>query len=176
MKTRLSKNITPILNTLDDVDARLGDLAYATNERIRRVADMDAMILEIKQKFEVDLNAAEADIKSACADLEMWATANPDQFVKRKSLELLNGVLGFRTGTPKLVPLARAWTWEKITEQVCAFLPNFVRSKPEVDKEAILGQRDEPAIQAILPRCGLKVTQGEKFFVEPKLTDVVSKN
>lgn len=169
MKTRITKNISPVLTGLSDVDQRLHDLATDTNYRIALVSAMDDEILQIKKQYETQINEAEARIKQITDDLEAWASANPDLFTKRKSIEFLNGVIGFRTGTPKLVPLSRGWTWEKITKAVCAYLPNFTRSKPEVDKQAIIAQAAE--LEAILPRCGIKVMQGEKFFVEPKLTE-----
>ncbi len=174
-KERISKNVTPNLTTLAEVEERMGDLARHTNARIALIAEMDARILAIKNEYEFELADVDKISRLATEDLEAWSNANPDQFIKRKSIEFLNGTLGFRTGTPKLVPLARAWTWEKITGAVCLCLPNFIRNRPEVDKEAIIGQRDDPTVAAMLPHCGLKVTQGEKFFVETKLTELASK-
>lgn len=170
-KTRLKKSLTLKLTTRDEAEERMRELALAANLRITLLADMDAQILAIKEQYEADLAAQDKAIQAAADDLEAWALANPDEFGKKKSIEMLSGILGFRTGTPKLSPLNKTWTWARITEAVCLMLPAFVRSKPEVDKEAILGQRDEEAIRAVLPLCGLRVVQDEGFFVEPKLTN-----
>ena len=63
------------------------------------------------------------------------------------------------------------WSRRPVTAAVERLLPNFIRNKPEVDKEAIIGQRDDLA--EFLPKVGLKVMQEESFYVEPKLTEQV---
>jgi phage host-nuclease inhibitor protein Gam len=108
-------------------------------------------------------------IKEKSEALRAWAEANPDQFPRdRKSIQFVTGVLGFRTGTPKLALLGKT-TWDMALRAVMGLLPNFVRNEPAIDKEAILAQRDELA--DFLPKVGLKVTQEEAFFIEPALTD-----
>lgn len=172
MKTRITKNITPALVTREDADARLRDLAIATATRAGLVADMDREIIEIKKIYAEEISRQDDLIQAASNDLESWALANPSDFIKPKSIEMLHGTIGFRTGTPKL-KLLRGWTWEKVTAAVAGLLPNFIRNKPEVDREAIIGQRDELA--EVLPSVGLKVDQDEGFFIVPKLTDPETK-
>ena len=169
-KTRI-KIPLPALATREEAEAAMNELAQAANFKRKLAAQRDKLVLEINRRFEGDFADLETALALKTDLLRVWADAHPEEFPKgRKSLDMLSGTLGFRTGTPRLALLNRAWNWEKVTAAVCQFLPNFVRSKPEVDKEAILGQRDEAAIQAVLPRCGLKVSQDESFFVEPKLT------
>ena len=162
----------PLLASRDEAEAVMHELALAANSRRKFVARMDTKILDVQNQFAPAIAECDAAIKAKTDALRAWAEANPQEFGKRKSIDFLSGILGFRTGTPKLALLNRAWNWEKVTDAVCHHLPNFVRSKPEVDKEAIIGQRDEEEIQAVLPRCGLKVVQGESFYVEPHLTEV----
>jgi len=159
------------LATREEAEAAMHDLAAAANNKRRLTATMDKRILAIKEAAEPDLAACDALIKERTEELRGWAESHPELFEKKKSLELFAGRLGFRTGTPKLALLGRNFTWESVTQLVCQFLPNFIRSRPEVDKEAILAQRDEEAVKAILPRCGLKVVQQEGFYAEPTLTD-----
>lgn len=167
MKPRIKKSLAPALTTRDDAEARVHDFAVAANQRATLVAEMDARILEIKNQFQDQIAAADAQMKAAADDLEAWAIANPAEFAGKKSIEFLDGFLRFRTGTPKLALLNRQWNWDSVTAAVARLLPNFVRNKPEVDKEAILGQRDELA--EYLPGVGLKVVQDEGFTVEAKL-------
>jgi len=169
---RITKNITPRLTTREDADARLRDLALATTTRNGLVAEMDEEIIAIKDRYSEEIGLQDDLIKAASADLEAWALANPSEFIKPKSIEMMHGTLGFRTGTPKL-KLLRGWTWEKVTQAVEGLLPNFIRSKPEVDKEAIIAQREE--LGEFLPTVGLKVDQDEGFFIVPKLTDPETK-
>lgn len=166
-KNRIKKSLTAVVQTREEAEARMNHLAEFTNTRIAVVAQMDAQILAIKKDHEEHIAQLDGLIKQAGDDLETWALANPELFEKPKSLALLSGTLGFRTGTPKLALLSR-WNWKQVTAAVEQLLPNFIRNKPEVDKDAILGQRDELA--EFLPSVGLKVTQAEGFFIEPKLT------
>lgn len=169
-KNRIKKNL-PTIRSREEAEARMNDLASTANNRRRLVAQRDAEVLAINSKFEGRLATCEQAIDEATDALRVWAESFPEEFPKgRKSLELVSGTLGFRTGTPKLALLSRAWTWEKVTEAVQRWLPNFIREKPEVDKENILNQREE--LEPLLARCGVKVLQGESFFIEPKLSDM----
>jgi phage host-nuclease inhibitor protein Gam len=166
-KNRIKKTVNTV-QTREEAEARMRDLANATNERIAIVAEMDKEILAVKEAFEQDLAIQDARIKEASDDLEAWALAHPELFQKPKSVAFLSGVIGFRTGTPALALLNRKWNWELVTAAVAKVLPAFIRQKPEVDKAAILSQREELA--EFLPLVGLKVSQGETVYVEPTLT------
>jgi phage host-nuclease inhibitor protein Gam len=167
-KNRIKKSLTAAIQTRGEAEERMRDLATAASFRISLIADMDAEILAIKKQYEADIAGQDALVKQAADDLEAWALANPAFFEKPKSIAFLSGTMGFRTGTPKLALLNRKWNWETVTSAVENLLPNFIRNKPEVDKDAILSQRDELA--EFLPLVGLKVTQDEGFYIEPKLT------
>ena len=160
-----------LIETRDAAEAVMNDLAQTANNKRKLVARRDHEVLALNAKYEPDLAACDADLKAKTEALNAWASSHPEEFPKgRKSIEFLSGTLGFRTGTPKLALLSRGWTWEKVNEAVGKLLPNFIRNRPEVDKAAIIGQRDE--LGEFLPRVGVKVTQGETFFADPKLTDV----
>jgi phage host-nuclease inhibitor protein Gam len=174
-KNRIKKSLQFTVQTREDAEARMNDLAVAANTRVSLIADMDAQILAIKQQYESDIATQDAFIKAASDDLEAWALANPDLFQKPKSLSFLSGVMGFRTGTPKLALLNRKWNWDLVLDMIlkCGFA--FVRTKPEVDKEAILAFYSEatdkaPVQEKVLTPIGLKVVQDEGFYIEPKLT------
>jgi phage host-nuclease inhibitor protein Gam len=168
MKQRIKKSLALVIQSRAEAETSVNLVAGLINERRAVAAELDAKTLELKSEYDLELAGLDVQIKRGFEDLEAWAIANPDEFGKQKSIEFLAGTVGFRTGTPKLVPLNRKWTWEKITAAVQQWLPNFIRSKPEVDKAAIISQRDE--LSAFLPSVGLQVTQGETFYVEPNLT------
>lgn len=169
---RIKKQLTLVVQTRAEAEAAVTAVAELVNARRAWAATMDDEILGIKNKYEVQLGQLDARIEQSCGDLEAWALANPDEFGKKKSIEFIAGTIGFRTGTPKLALVSRAWTWERVTAAVAQLLPNFIRNKPEVDKEGIIATRDELA--EFLPQVGLKITQGETFYVEPKLEEVKS--
>lgn len=170
-KTRIKiKLSTETLITRDDAEQAMNALALAENNKRKLVAQRDAAVLKIQENSAPGITECEVFIDKATRELQAWAEANPDAFTKgRKSLDLAAGTLGFRTGTPKLALLSRAWNWKKVTDALMLHLPNFIRSVPEPDKESLLAQREELA--PMFPLIGVKVEQGESFFIEPKLTD-----
>lgn len=163
----------PQISTRIEAEAAVGHIAQLVLNRKSITANMDEQIVAVRSRCEGSLSEIETLLDATTEALRIWAQAHPEEFPKdRKSIDLVQGVIGFRTGTPKLVPLNRRWTWEKITTALRTYLPAFLRDHPEVDKEAILAQRDEQAIKEALPLVGLKVVQDEGFYVEPKLTKV----
>jgi phage host-nuclease inhibitor protein Gam len=166
-KTRIKKTIG-FLNSRTEAEATVAKVAELINLKRSVTAAMDERLLEIKKEYEGQLGDLEAQINNGTEQLQQWALENPAEFGKKKSIAFLAGVIGFRTGTPKLVVL-RGWNWKKALEAVQVHLPNFIRQAPEIDKESILAQREELA--PALPLVGMKVDQGETFFIEPNLTD-----
>jgi len=168
-KSRIKINL-PTITTRDEAEACMNELALAENNRRKLLAIRDGQVLAINSKYEAGIAACAEDVKEKSDALRAWAEAHPEAFPKgRKSLDLVSGVIGFRTGTPKLALLSRAWNWEKVLAEAMHYIPNFIRSKPELDKESIIAQREELA--GALPRICVKVVQEESFFVEPALTD-----
>ena len=181
-KTNRIKINLPFPTTRDEAECLMTDLAIVVNNQRKIQADRDAAVLEINERCAPDLAQCEELIKAHTEALRAWAEANPDQFPKgRKSLPMSNGVLGFRTGTPKLSLFSRAFTWEKVLQALRAASAwcNYIRIKEEVDKEAILASHsqclDKPTFEADLRRFGIKVSQDESFYVEPNLTETTAR-
>lgn len=169
-KSRIKINRTE-LHTREEAADLAHHVATDINLRISHTARMDAEILAVKQQYAPGFAAIESRIQCGTDILMRWAEANPGEFKGKRSIDFGQAVVGFRTGTPKLELLNRKWTWKKVLAAMQQLLPAFIRDKPEVDKEALLAQRDEEVLQYALPKVGLKVVQGETFFVEPSLTE-----
>ena len=168
----------PIITDRHEAEAVMNEVANATNNRRKFIADADALKLKIDEKYALSIAACDEVIKSKSDALRAWAEANPDAFQKgRKSIEFASGILGFRTGTPKLALLNRSWTWDKVLERLKTNFPNFIRIKREVDKDAVLAfaVATSPTADAITSN-GMKVVQEESFYVEPALTDTEVKS
>lgn len=165
------------LNTRAEAEEAISTVAALTNKRRIVAAQMDKRLLAIKEEYEAELGHLDKEIAAGSDSLRAWAEANPQEFPKgRKSIEFLAGTLGFRTGTPKLALLSRAWTWDKVLAAIEAFSFQFIRNTPAVDKEAILAfaaaEADKARLEAkVLRPIGLKIVQDESFYVEPKLTE-----
>lgn len=168
MKNRIKKQIAAPL-TREEVESAVNDIAFQITNRRRIETEINRLKLAVDEQYGKPIAALDEAIELRTAQVQAWAQAHPEEFEKRKSIEFASGTIGFRTGTPKLVLLNRKWTWEKALEAVQGWLPNFIRNKPEIDKEAIIAQADE--LGATLPNCGLKVTQAESFFIDPNITE-----
>jgi phage host-nuclease inhibitor protein Gam len=166
----------PQISTREEAETAVGQIALAIINKTNLTSQMDEEVANARKKYEGNLTAIDADVEAKTEALRIWAEANPDAFPKgRKSLDFVQGTIGFRTGTPALALLNRKWNWDKVTKALQERLPAFLRDKPEMDKASLLAQRDEKIIAENLPLVGLKVTQDEGFFVEPKLTKVESR-
>lgn len=128
---------------------------------------MDVEITRIRSKYDEELSALKEQKEEAFEKLQSYAENNRQDFGSKKSLEFTHGVLGFRTGTPKLKTL-RGYTWPSVTNLLKEFLPSYVRSIEEPAKDRLLSDRDDPNVKANLAKVGLLVDQDEAFYVEPK--------
>lgn len=142
--------------------------AKAQAERDRITADIELRCAQIREKHQERLSQLTATMDGAFDTLQAFATENQAElFSKKKSLEMVHGTIGFRTGTPKLKTL-KGFTWASALQLVKEFLPGHVRLSEEIAKDRLLADRDEAGVAANLARCGIAVVQDESFFVEPK--------
>jgi len=158
--------------------------ADASVQKIK--AEIELKCAQIREKFQDKLAALEAEKETAFDTLQSFATENQvELFSKKKSFDMTHGVIGFRTGTPKLKTL-KGFTWASVLTLVKEFLPSYVRMSEEVAKDKLLADREletvpvlhgegdnvtEPMTSA-MARCGIQVVQEETFFVEPKKEEI----
>lgn len=170
-KTREVKKLITENISVTDAESIFAEYATADAKVQKTNALMDIAITKIRDKFKDELTELE-DVKAACFEkLQHFAITSPELFTQKRSIELMHGKLGFRTGTPALKTL-KGFTWSSSLNLVKEFLPDFVRTKEEVDKESLLAKRDDLDISGKFSKCGIKVEQAETFFVEPKKEDV----
>jgi phage host-nuclease inhibitor protein Gam len=168
---RIKKQLSPTL-TRSDIDLLLSDLQLTCANEQRILALKNEQIAKVEQSYALDLAALDTAKATLTGQIQRWAEANPAEFGKKKSIETPCGKFGFRTGTPKLSPLNRKWTWASILAAMKSnpFWAGWVRIKEEVDKEKILADaRPSELSTDLLATVGIRVTQDETFFIEPKL-------
>jgi phage host-nuclease inhibitor protein Gam len=173
MKTK-NRIKAPVSESLSraEVEALLVDFQLICINEQKLLAKKNSEVSTVEQRYASQLGEIASGKKSIALRLQTWAEANPAEFEKRKSIETPCGKLGFRTGTPKLGLLNRKWTWETVLKGLMVFRQSFVRTKEEVDKETILANHAAGNITGEgLAELGLKVTQDETFYVEPKLEE-----
>jgi phage host-nuclease inhibitor protein Gam len=161
-------------------DAKIGELT----------SKMDVEITRIREKYQGRLAELSDTKEQAAQKLQHFAESRRQElFIKKKTLDLLHGSIGFRTGNFQLKTL-KGFTWDAVRNLVKEFLPDYIRTKEEVDKESLLADRsaaldtdDEatlalpeeqrPKVSSLFEKCGVRVAQEETFFIEPKKEELV---
>lgn len=140
---------------------------------VKNVTDRQAEeALKIYATASKTIEVAKTIIDNQFEVLEVYAKENGDLFKNRKSLELKHGTIGFRTGTPK-VKWLRGISAAEVLERIKKYLPTmFIRE--EVNKLALIAQRNDPAVTGNAVKCGFEIVQEESFFVDPKAEEAKS--
>lgn len=163
--------------TREAADEAFAKYAKADAESSKITADIELQCAKIREKYAGRLAELDAAKTVAFDTLQSFATENQAELFSKKSLDMAHGVIGFRTGTPKLKTL-KGFTWASALQLVKEFLPAYVRTTEEVAKDKLLADRDmdvsvkdgagEVKLSQEMTRCGIQVVQDETFYVEPK--------
>jgi phage host-nuclease inhibitor protein Gam len=157
--------------TREQAEAIVGDITEIKIEETAAKALMDQRLKDVRQEFEAQLSSINDQLTPLLLQIQAWAEANPAEFGKAKSIDMLHGVIGWRISTPALKTLS-GWTWARVLEALKSLgHAAFIRTKDDIDKAAIIGQR-ENLLDGDLRLFGCKIVSEESFFVEPKTTPV----
>lgn len=167
--------------TREAADEAFASYAKADAQSAKITADIELQCAKIREKYANKLAELEGEKEKAFDTLQAYATENQAElFTKKKSLEMAHGVIGFRTGTPKLKTL-KGFTWASALQLVREFLPGYIRQTEEIAKDKLLADRCAEITQDgitspmgdHMAKCGITVVQDETFYVEPKKEDGV---
>jgi phage host-nuclease inhibitor protein Gam len=152
----------------EQMEAAFGEYAVA-DARLQKIsATIDVQVTNIREKHADEIARLNDTKEKAFEVMQAFALENKDTlFAKKKSLDSVHGVLGFRTGTPKLKTL-KGFTWGAVTNLLKEFLPAYIRITEEPAKDKLLADRDDEQTAALFPKVGIAVVQDETFYVEPK--------
>lgn len=170
MSQKRIKLSAPTIRTRAEAEQVVGDIRLATIERDRRKLDIEQAKKVIDDAHAEVIADLTRKIELCCEGLRTWAEGNPAEFGARKSLELTHGTIGWRLGNPTLKTLAGR-TWDMVLAAAREVAPRFVRKKEEVDKQSLLAER-ETVGPDMLRLLGVRVSQDEPFFVDPKIDEV----
>lgn len=142
--------------------------AKADAQQAKITAEIELGCARLREKHQERLSTLQAEKDAAFEKLQSYAMENQiELFAKKKSLEMVHGVIGFRTGQPKLKTM-KGFTWASALQLVKEFLPGHIRMTEEIAKDKLLADRDDEEVAQNLNRCGIMVAQDESFYVEPK--------
>lgn len=172
MATRKKKVI------ITGVSREAADEAFATyaksDAQLQKInADIELQCAKYREKYADKIASLSEERDKAFDTLQAFATENQAElFTKKKSLDMAHGVIGFRTGTPKLKTL-KGFTWASALQLVREFLPDYVRQTWDIAKDKLLADRETDTMLENMAKCGIQVVQDEAFYVEPKKEDAV---
>lgn len=165
-KTREKKPVMTC-KTVEDAEKVMAEYATADARLAKVNATMDEQITAIRNKYADQVAELQEVREEKLNDLHFFAEGNAQLFDKKKSLPMAHGIIGFRTGTPKLKTLKK-FTWGSVTEMLKNFLPEYVRTVDEPAKDKLLADRDNEEVNKFFAKCGIEVDQDETFYVELK--------
>jgi phage host-nuclease inhibitor protein Gam len=166
MKRKSKKVITGV--TEQQYEESFAQYAKTDAEIQRITATMDLQITKIRDNYSGRITQL-SDLREQLFELiQAYAIEHRETlFARRKSIEAPHGIIGFRTGTPKLKTL-KGFTWNAVTHLLREFLPKYVRIEEEPAKDKLLADRDKADVSELFQKCGLEVTQDESFYIELK--------
>lgn len=163
-KTRIKSTAiaAEVPQTREQAAEAIADIGLANRELERINADMNDALASTKERFEQMAEPLRQKIAAKTQGIQTWAEANRDQLTnggKVKTAALTTGEIAWRTRPPS----CRINGAEAVLDILRRMnLARFIRTKEEINKEAIL---NEPAAVANVP--GISISQGEDFVVTP---------
>ena len=165
-KARLKASVGITEVSLQEAEKQLMEFANAASQIKMIQADIELRISKIREGWQEALLRYEGIQKEAATKLQIFAETNREEyFAKRKSLEMTHGVIGFRMGNYTLTKPNKK-TWDVITGILQKEAPEYVRTKQEPNKEALIA--DSNKLKDLFEKTGLSISQTESFYVEPK--------
>ena len=135
--------------------------------RAEMIRTKEAEIDIIWDKYRAPLAEVERYLDLETAWVENWMRENPGSLRENRCLHCEHAIIGFRAMIPRIERASRRWTWSRIalTLSDLTWGKRYLRQPPaEVDKEAIVADL-ESLSPVELREAGIKIVQGERFFV-----------
>jgi len=161
--------------TLAQAQEASNTYAAKKNQLSQIEAEMNERLNDIKSEYADDINQLQSELEEPVAILQAYATEQIPEGSKKKSIDLLHSVIGFRTGTPK-VNKSKSFTWDAVLELIKKnkMFKSFIRPKEEINKEAILAEKNKELLKALKEEAYVFIDQDETFYITPKVEEVIT--
>lgn len=146
----------------EQVVEAIGEIGKLQRQRDRIAAEMNDKIAAIKQKYEEQAAPHAARITELASGVQSWCESRREELTqcgKVKTVALPTGEVCWRLSTPKVMVRSEELVMETLRKMG---LDRFIRTKPEINKQAILA---EPAEVSGVK--GITISQSESFVVKP---------
>jgi len=167
---RITSQPVEVIETRAEMESLVGDLSRLQLRQNALKVELDQELLAVRRRYEERIDALEERINNRFRIAENWASAHPEEFGKKKSIEFVHGVAGFRTATPRVTKLGRFKNFAEVVKVMLqtAWAAKYVKTaEPQLNRELLIADRNALS-EAQLKQIGLKIVQDERFYVEPK--------
>lgn len=151
---------------IDAIDRQFADWDLAEAEAVIKVREKFA-----EKRQQTNYIGLQAERSLLIKELEGFADRDCGTWEK-KTFETPFGCFGFRITPPTVALVKRvSKTYDRAVESLeFEKMTEFIRTKKEVDKEAILAAHKEGTLDALKLEvvCGLKVKQEDEFWLESR--------
>lgn len=151
----------------DQADAAISEIGRLQRERETIRTAMNAELAATKERHEEQAAPLAQAIKELSHGVQIWAEAHRSELTRDgriKTSRLGSGEVRWRTRPPSVAIRAVGIVIEALK---CRGLGRFIRTKEEIDREAIL--REPDAVNGIK---GITISQGEDFVIIPFATEL----
>jgi phage host-nuclease inhibitor protein Gam len=156
------KAVVAVPKSLDEAAEFLTQIGKEQRATDKIQSDLNAKVDELKTKAMANVEPHQEKISQLVEGLFAYAEAHRDELTdggKRKTIEVPTGIFGWRM-TPPAVSLRDVKSILKSLKSLG--LERFIRTKEEIDKEAIL---KEPNVATRVR--GVSISQHEEFIAKP---------
>lgn len=158
-----AKAIVDAPQSRENVIADIAQIGICQRERQRIEATMNDELAKVREEFETQALALAADITRLSAGVQAWCEANRYEITqnnKTKTVSFQTGEVKWRTRPPSVSVRGAEAVIEALKNLK---LDQFIRTKDEINKEAILA--DQVAASGVR---GIKINKDlEDFVIEP---------
>lgn len=167
-KTRIKTAAAAVaFQTREEVNEAIAQIGAAQRERDRIATAMNEELAAVRARYEQEAAPHAGVIEQFRQGIHIWAEANRVELTrdgKTKTVKLASGEISWRTRPPKVRITGEGIVAEALKR---LGLERFLRTKVEIDKNAILADPD-----AVAGVKGIALSQGEDFVIRPFETEI----
>lgn len=167
------KTVVPPLN-IKEAEAVMSSYAKSDAKLEQINAEMDEKFTKIRSEYADELSELQELKKLNFMKMQMFSESHPELFKKKKSYETAHGLIGFRTGTPKL-KTRKGYTWAAVVNLLTSKnAADYLRTKVETAKDLFIANREKPECITLMSEVGIEVVQDDTFYIDLKKEEVTA--
>jgi phage host-nuclease inhibitor protein Gam len=154
---------------ITEPDYRKALAAYAlqTAQEDKLKSEIAAAIAKVNAKYAAATEAVTKAKAESTQTVKTYCEQNrPSLFGTALSMTVDGVKIGFRKGTYKIIA-GEGISWEEVVARLKKKKMNdYLRTVEEIDKEKLIGAREDKKLISALPQLGITIGQEETFFIK----------